>query len=163
MYLYEWTAETDRCFFFSHFCIHKAPGEVSFTSTLGKSRTQGLFAPEGQESDHLKPSCLPSVILGSPTSCIWLPACDCCCGLVAVSERKEVETHADSRPPSFFWCEGGARVSERSKEWLKSEEGAALRSPSSSWNWSLNFIFKASLKKLVNQIRHREREHTGSL
>lgn len=23
----------------------------------------------------------------------------------------------------FFWCGGGARVSERSKEWLKSEEG----------------------------------------
>lgn len=42
---------------------------------------------------------------------------------MAVSERKEVETHADSRPPSFFWCGGGARVSERSKEWLKSEEG----------------------------------------
>lgn len=32
----------------------------------------------------------------------------------------------------LFWCEGGARVSERSKEWLKSEEGAALHSPSSS-------------------------------
>lgn len=163
MYLYEWTAETDRCFFSSHFCIHKAPGEVSFTSTLGKSRTQGLFAPEGQESDHLKPSCLPSVILGSPTSCIWLPACDCCCGLVAVSERKEVETHADSRPPSFFLVWRWRACVWALKGVVEKRGGAALRSPSSSWNWSLNFIFKASLKKLVNQIRHREQEHTGSL
>ena len=104
LHVYAWTAEADR-WFFSHFCVHKAPGEVSFTYKLCKTRTQGLLAPGGQDSDHVKPPCLLSVIFTSPTSCIWLPACDCCCGILVVSERKEVETHADYRPPSFFGVE----------------------------------------------------------
>ena len=161
LHVYAWTAEADR-WFFSHFCIHKAPGEVSFTYKLCKTRTQGLLAPGGQDSDHVKPPCLLSVILTSPTSCIWLPACDCCCGILVVSERKEVETHADYRSPSFFGVEVARMcvcvcvcvcLSARRSGWKARRSGVAFN-PSGSWNRWLNFIFKASLKELVYQMRH---------
>lgn len=64
-----------------------------------------------------------------------------------LSERKEVETHADCRAPSFFfflWCVGGVCVcpGTRRSGWTERRGGAALPQILRviQWNWSLLFL-----------------------
>lgn len=84
-----------------------ARGEFVFTDVCSKNPCQwfricvvktALAVPAAEpvkNQEHLKSTCLLSDFLGFRSNCFLFAPCDCCCGMVAVAERKETRRAAE--------------------------------------------------------------------